>query len=92
MTVFPMEEFKKHPFVAPVFWADETVMAKQIEKYGIVPQFNVTSPYNAPVIAMVEQGILEYHNQIYHSAPHSKVKALPIDPPCSRILGASYHM
>lgn len=91
MTVFPMEDFKKHPFVEPVFWADETAMAKQIEKYGIVPLFNVTSPYNAPVIAMVEQGIALSTITKFTIQPHSKVKALPIDPPCSRILGASYH-
>ena len=90
MTVFPMEDFKKHPFVEPVFWADETAMAKQIEKYGIVPQFNVTSPYNAPVIAMVEQGIALSTITKFTIQPHSKVKALPVDPPCSRILGASY--
>ena len=82
MTVFPMEDFKKHPFVEPVFWADETAMAKQIEKYGIVPQFNVTSPYNAPVIAMVEQGIALSTITKFTIQPHSKVKALPIDPPC----------
>ena len=76
MTVFPMEEFKKHPFVVPVFWADEMAMAKQIERYGIVPQFNVTSPYNAPVIAMVEQGIALSTITKFTIQPHSKVKAL----------------
>ena len=65
-------------------------MAKQIERYGIVPQFNVTSPYNAPVIAMVEQGIALSTITKFTIQPHSKVKALPVDPPCSRILGASY--
>ncbi len=91
MSSFPMEEFKKHPFVAPVFWADEAAMAKQIEKYGIVPQFNVTSPYNAPVIAMVERGIALSTITKFTIQSHSRVKALPVDPPCSRILGASYY-
>ena len=91
MDSFPMEEFKRNPFALPVYWAEEGELTKQIEEYGIQPQFIVGSADNAPVIAMVEQGICLSAIPKLTMPPYAcGIKALPIDPPCSRQLGVNY--
>ncbi len=91
MEAFPMEEFKRHPFALPVYWAEEGELVKQIEAYGIQPQFTVGSPDNAPVIAMVEHGICLSAIPLLTMPPYTGgIKSLPLDPPCSRQLGVNY--
>ena len=91
MTSFPMEEFRRHPFVMPVYWPEEASLVRQLEQYQIEPQFAVDFSDNAPVLAMVEQGLalsslpeLTLHAYRYH------IKTLPLDPPCSRTIGVTY--
>ena len=91
MEAFPMEDFHKHPFIRPVYWADEAEMERQIEAYGIEPQFIVESPDNAPVIVMVEQGIgVSAIPKLTIPSYAVKIKTLPLEPPCSRVLGVNY--
>ena len=91
MRVFPMEEFHRHPFAMPVYWNDEAAVVQQLEHYGIEPKFAVDFGDNAPIIAMVEQGLaltalpeLTLHSYRY------RIKTLPLDPPCTRLIGVSY--
>ncbi|MBR6678603.1 MAG: LysR family transcriptional regulator [Oscillospiraceae bacterium] len=91
MTAFPMEEFHRHPFVLPIYWPEEAALVRQLEQYRIEPQFAVDFGDNAPIIAMVEQGLalsalpeLTLHSYRY------RIKTLPLDPPCSRIVGVNY--
>ena len=91
MTVFPMEEFRKHPFIQPVCWAEEEELIRQLENYGIEPQFIVGSTDNAPVIAMVEQGIgISAIPRLTIPFNPEGIKIMPIDPPCNRRLVANY--
>ena len=91
MSAFPMAEFRQHPFVMPVYWPEEAAMQQLLEQHGIEPQFAVDFSDNAPVIAMVEQGLaltclpeLTLHAHRYH------VKTLPLEPPCCRVIGVTY--
>lgn len=91
MTAFPMEEFRRHPFIMPVYWPEEAALVRQLEHYQIEPQFAVDYSDNAPVLAMVEQGLalsslpeLTLHAYRYH------IKTLPLDPPCYRTVGVTY--
>lgn len=91
MTSFPMAEFRRHPFIMPVYWPEEAELTRQLEQYQIEPQFAVDYSDNAPVIAMVEQGLaltalpeLTLHDRRYH------IKTLPLDPPCFRVIGVTY--
>lgn len=90
MAEFPMEEFKKHPFARPVYWAEEQEITDQIQEYGIEPQFVVNAADNAPVIAMVEQGIALSSIPKLTMISGARIKALPIIPRCYRKLGVNY--
>lgn len=88
MERFPMEEFKKHPFIMAEYWEDEMELLRAIEDSGITPQFTVQGPDNGPVLGMVEKGIaLTVLPQITLEACGGRVKTLPLDPPCYRVLG-----
>lgn len=91
MTAFPMEEFLRHPFIMPVYWSEEAALVRQIERYQIEPQFAVDFSDNAPVIAMVEQGLaLSTLPELTLHAHRYRVKTLPLEPPCCRIIGVNY--
>ena len=91
MTSFPMEEFLRHPFIMPVYWSEESALLQQLESYHIEPQFAVDFSDNAPVIAMVEQGLaLSTLPELTLHAHRYRVKTLPLDPPCFRIIGVTY--
>jgi len=90
MTEFPMEEFSRHPFALPVYWAEEQQIVDQIEEYKIEPQFVVTAFDNAPIIAMVEQGLALTVMPKLTMVPGAKVKTLPVTPACVRKLGVNY--
>ena len=88
---FPMEEFHRHPFAMPVYWNEEAALVEQLERYEIEPQFAVDFGDNAPIIAMVEHGLaltalpeLTLHSYRY------RIKTLPLEPPCTRLIGVSY--
>ncbi|MGM9662777.1 MAG: LysR family transcriptional regulator [Oscillospiraceae bacterium] len=91
MTAFPMEEFRRHPFIMPVYWSEETELEHLLERYQIEPQFAVDFSDNAPVIAMVEQGLaLSTLPELTLHAHRYRVKTLPLDPPCHRLIGVNY--
>ena len=88
MERFPMEEFKKHPFIMAEYWEDEKELRQAIEDCGITPQFSLQGPDNGAVLAMVEKGVaLAILPEITLKACVGKVKTLPLDPPCCRVLG-----
>jgi len=90
MEAFPIAELKRHPFVRPVYWAEENEIASQLEAFGIEAQFVVNSPDNAPVIAMVEQGLAISAIPELTLLPNARIKALPLEPSCHRMLGVNY--
>ena len=91
MTAFPMEEFRRHPFVMPVYWNEEANLVQQLERHQIEPQFAVDFSDNAPVIAMVEQGLaLSTLPELTLHAHRYRVKTLPLDPSCYRVIGVTY--
>ncbi len=91
MTSFPMEEFRRHPFVMPVYWNEEVNLVQQLERHQIEPQFAVDFSDNAPVIAMVEQGLaLSTLPELTLHAHRYRIKTLPLDPPCYRVIGVTY--
>lgn len=91
MTAFPMEEFRQHPFVMPVYWSEEAALERQLERYQIEAQFAVDYSDNAPVIAMVERGLaLSTLPELTLHAHRYRVKTLPLDPPCHRLIGVNF--
>lgn len=91
MTAFPMEEFHRHPFVMPVYWPEEADLVRQLEHHQIEPQFAVDFSDNAPVIAMVERGLaLTCLPELTLHAHRFRVKTMPLDPPCFRVIGVTY--
>lgn len=91
MTAFPIEEFNRHPFVMPVYWNEEAGLVRLLEQHQIEPQFAVDFSDNAPVIAMVEQGLaLSTLPELTLHAHRYRIKTLPLDPPCSRLIGVTY--
>lgn len=91
MDFFPMDDFKKHPFIRPSYWAEENDLASKIEAHGIEPQFIVEAGDNSPVIAMVGQGIgISTVPVLTIPDNATDIKCLPLDPQCSRVLGVNY--
>lgn len=91
MASFPMDDFKRHPFIRPTYWAEENDLASKIEAHGIEPQFIVEAGDNSPVIAMVGQGIGISTVPVLTIPDNvAGIKFLPMEPPCSRILGVNY--
>ena len=90
---FPIDEFREHSFVLPIYWAEEAGLIGQLERRGIEPDIVIESPYNEPVIALVAQGIALSAIPLLTLPPQQPgVRYLPLDPACSRSLGVNYRL
>ena len=86
----PIQELREDPFIS-LLQSSAHDIHRALDNAGVRPNIKFTTKDDYAVIAMVEQGIALSTITKFTIQPHSKVKALPIDPPCSRILGVSYH-
>lgn len=87
-SAFPLSAFTRMPFIMmPGEYHQETRAI--FEKFRIAPDVQFSATDDNTTIAMVEEGLgLSMLSRIILTAnPHRRVRFLPLDPPCPRILG-----
>ena len=92
-STFPLTAFSNMPFV--MMQEDYHYETKRIfEKFQIVPNIQFYATDDNTTIAMVEEGLgLSILSKIIlKENSHRKVKFLPLDPPCPRILGIALRL